>query len=78
MVYGRAMSSDVARLARVRRLAASGAARAIREEAGLSLTELAAGVQVDRVTVHRWERGSRRPTGPAALRYLDVLEELSR
>ena len=68
---------DAVRLTRMRRLAESGAARAIRESAGLSLTEAAAGAEVHRITVHRWERGTRRPRGDAALRYLDLLEQLS-
>jgi DNA-binding transcriptional regulator YiaG len=68
---------DAVRLSRIRRLAESGAARAIRESAGLSLTEAAEGAGVHRITVHRWERGSRRPRGDAALRYLDLLEQLS-
>lgn len=65
-------------LARVRRLVGSGAARAIREAAGLSLAEVAADVRVDRSTIHRWESGSRKPTGSAAGRYLSLLEELQR
>jgi DNA-binding transcriptional regulator YiaG len=69
---------DAIRLTRVRRLASSGAARAIRESAGLSLSEAAAAAKVNRVTIHRWEQGQRRPHGAAALRYLRLLEELSR
>jgi DNA-binding transcriptional regulator YiaG len=64
-------------LIRVRRLAATGAARAMREDAGLSLSELADAAQVHKVTVFRWEHGQRRPRGTAALRYLEVLDELS-
>jgi DNA-binding transcriptional regulator YiaG len=56
----------------------SGAARAIRESAGLSLSEAAAGSSVNRITIHRWETNQRRPHGEAALRYLKLLEELSR
>jgi DNA-binding transcriptional regulator YiaG len=83
MAYGAAMleqktENSATRLARVRRMVKTGAARAIRESAEVSLSELAAGAQVDRVTIHRWERGTRRPTGQAALRYLEALEELSR
>jgi DNA-binding transcriptional regulator YiaG len=68
---------DVIRLARVRKLCETGAARAIRESNGLSLTEAAAGAHVDRSTVFRWEAGQRRPHGDAALRYLALLEELT-
>ncbi len=57
---------------------ALGTARLIRVEAGLSLSELAQAVGVDRGTIWRWESGRRRPRGPAAERYLAALEELSR
>jgi DNA-binding transcriptional regulator YiaG len=69
---------DAVKLTRMRRLADSGAARAIRESAGLSLSEASRGAGVNRITIHRWETGQRRPHGDAALRYLDLLEELSR
>lgn len=62
----------------IRWLSASGGARAIRERAGLSLAELAAEIGVDRSTLWRWETRRRRPRGEAALRYLALLEELSR
>jgi DNA-binding transcriptional regulator YiaG len=65
-------------LTRVRRLAATGAARALREDAGLSLAELARAAEVHKTTVFRWEQGLRRPRGEAAVRYLAVLEDLSR
>jgi len=64
-------------LIRVRRLAVTGAARALREEAGLSLAEVADAAQVHKVTVFRWEHGQRRPHGEAAARYLRVLDELT-
>jgi DNA-binding transcriptional regulator YiaG len=69
---------DAVRLTRLRRLVESGAARAIRESAGLSLSEASAGADVNRITIHRWERGQRKPHGDAALRYLALLEELSK
>lgn len=58
-------------------MASTGAAKAIRQSAGVSLAEVAADVGVTRSCVHRWERGVRRPRGDAALRYLRLLEELS-
>lgn len=70
-------SMDATKLIRVRRMAATGAARSIRQEAGLSLTELAEAADVHRTTIFRWEHGQRRPRGAPALRYLAVLEELS-
>jgi DNA-binding transcriptional regulator YiaG len=80
MAYSLAMvTMDPAmRLTRMRRLAANGAARAIRESAGLSLSEAADASGIDRTTIHRWERGRRRPRGDGALRYLALLDELSR
>jgi DNA-binding transcriptional regulator YiaG len=69
---------DALRLTRLRRLVESGAARAIRESAGLSYSEAGSGAKVDRITIYRWEHGQRRPHGEAALRYLELLEELSR
>ena len=71
------LDMDAVKLTRVRKLFESGAARAIRESADLSLTEAAAGAKVDRTTVFRWETGARRPHGEAALRYLQLLEELT-
>ncbi len=65
-------------LIRVRRMAETGLARRIREDAGVSLAELALDVGVHKTNVHRWETGSRRPRGEPAIRYLRVLEELAR
>lgn len=64
------------RLVRVRLLAASGEAEAIRRSARLSLGETGRAINASHVTVMRWEDGSRRPTGPAALRYADLLDRL--
>ena len=69
---------DAVRLTKLRRLVETGAARAIREAAGLSLSEASAGARVNRVTRYRWEHQQRRPHGEPALRYLALLEELSR
>jgi len=69
---------EIKDLVRVRKLAETGAARAIRESNGLSLKEMGAVADVDKSTIHRWEKGSRRPRGEAASRYLAVLDELSR
>jgi DNA-binding transcriptional regulator YiaG len=69
--------STPVRLATVRRLAATGEARRIRQAANLSQSEIAAEVRVHEATVSQWESGKQRPRGDAALRYLDVLEALS-
>jgi DNA-binding transcriptional regulator YiaG len=66
-----------ARLAKVRRLAATGEARQIRQRAELSMSEIAAAVGVHEATVSQWERGKQRPRGEAALQYLAVLEAIS-
>lgn len=66
------------RLAAARRLASTGEALRIREAAGLTRAEVARVVGVDRATVSRWEDGSRRPTGDAALRFAELLGALDR
>jgi len=33
---------------------------------------------VHRTTIHRWEKGTRRPSGVGAVRYLKALDKLSR
>ena len=62
---------------RLRFMAASGAARAIRERARLSLREVADHIEVRPSTIMRWERGSQRPRGERAERYLRLLDELA-
>ena len=47
-------------------------------EAGLSLAELGVAAGVSKSCVWRWETQRRRPRGEAAVRYLRVLEDLSR
>jgi DNA-binding transcriptional regulator YiaG len=65
---------QLAALSRVRSLAASGDARAVRERAGLSLSEMAGTIGVGISTLSRWERAERAPRGEAALAYARVLE----
>jgi transcriptional regulator with XRE-family HTH domain len=67
---------DTQVLVRARRMAATGIARILREEAGLSLSEIAADVGVTKGTIWRWEHGERRPRGEAARRYVEVLDGL--
>jgi len=64
------------RFAEVRKLAESGDARRIRVRSHLSIPQVAAAVRVAPVTVSRWERGCRKPTGDAALRWLQLLRAL--
>jgi len=54
----------------------TGAARATRENAGLTTGDMGRAVGVDSSTVWRWERGIRRPRGAAALRYGSLLQRL--
>jgi DNA-binding transcriptional regulator YiaG len=52
------------------------AARAIRLAAGVGQTRLARELGVHRVTVARWERGTRTPRGQFLKRYVELLELL--
>lgn len=65
-------------MARCRDLASNGRARAIREQARLSLAEMANACGVDEGTLSRWERGQRKPRSAVALRYLALLDALER
>jgi transcriptional regulator with XRE-family HTH domain len=67
---------DVAQLAKVRGLTASGAAKAARLGARVTLREVAAASGLGVSTICRYERGERVPRGAGALRYLAVLEGL--
>lgn len=51
-------------------------ARAIRIEAGVSQERLALELGVDQATIARWESGARRPRGPLAIAYGDLLRRL--
>jgi DNA-binding transcriptional regulator YiaG len=55
----------------------SGKARAIREAAGLSRSEIADSIKVNQSSIARWENGERMPRGPAAQRYGRLLRELA-
>jgi transcriptional regulator with XRE-family HTH domain len=70
--------ADALSLAAIRELASSGRARERRQQAGLSLYDVAAAIGVAAPTVHRWERGHRRPHGQAALRYAALMDALAR
>jgi len=69
---------DVQRLLKVRRLVATGEARSRRLATALSLGEVAGACGVDASTVSRWESGTRRPRGAAALRYAHLLDLLDK
>jgi transcriptional regulator with XRE-family HTH domain len=69
---------DPIALARLRRRIKSGAARDIRQNAGLSLAEVADPTKVSPSTVLRWERGECMPHGEKAERYAGILDDLVR
>jgi DNA-binding transcriptional regulator YiaG len=68
---------EALQLTRVRALFSSGAARALRVAAGLSLPEGAKAGRVAVSTLWRWEEGQRVPHGEAALRYGELLDALA-
>jgi len=80
VTHGWSVKSDAAgtalRLTRVRELTRSGIARSLRLGAGLSVGEVARDIGRSVTCVFLWETGQRRPTGEAALRYLELLEGL--
>lgn len=51
-------------------------ARALRKAAGLSAVEVATELKVHRVTLVRWENGSRRPRGAQLVAYVKLLDKL--
>jgi DNA-binding transcriptional regulator YiaG len=75
------MAPTIARtvaLSRIRRLAVSGQARAIRVRAGISQGELAEDIGTSQSALSLWESKRRRPTGDAAIRWLETLDQLDR
>ena len=61
-----------------RRRAQDGSARRIRQQAGLTLAEVAKALGVDESSVSRWEGGSRQPRADVAVRWAQLLAELER
>jgi transcriptional regulator with XRE-family HTH domain len=61
-----------------RTLGPTGRGRRVREQARLSLADLAAFVGVDPVTLSRWERGLARPRRPYAQRWAEIVDDLDR
>lgn len=58
--------------------ARNGTAKKIRQDAGLTMGQVAAVVGVGESTVSRWEGGSRKPRGEHALKWAALLNELER
>jgi DNA-binding transcriptional regulator YiaG len=69
-------TDDTLLLIESRRALSDGRARALREAAGLSQSEVARTVRVTPQAVTRWETGSRVPRGDAALRYARFLARI--
>ncbi len=69
------MSNDISDLAFARRLVATGAARAIRESAGLSRAEAAKAAGCSTAAVIAWESGRRRPKSDRGAAYGRFLRE---
>ena len=67
---------DLAALRWIRTATRDGSARTIREEARITIPELAERIGVSAAAVSRWERGNRVPSGAAARRYAAALLEL--
>lgn len=59
-----------------RALAGSGQARALRQRAGLSLSEVAEALGVEGTTVWRWEEGKSTPRSQIAVEYRELLRRL--
>lgn len=68
--------TDDALLADARELVRTGRGRRTREQADVSLEELAAAVGVSVVELMAWELGEREPSGPAAVDYSRVIRAL--
>jgi DNA-binding transcriptional regulator YiaG len=69
---------ELSTISRARALASSGAARSIREAAGITLRELAENLETSVSTVWYWEQGRKVPRSDYALRYGQILDELLR
>jgi DNA-binding transcriptional regulator YiaG len=69
-------STELVALSFARRLAASGEAKAIRLRAALSLRDIGDAAGTTPSAVWRWERGERRPQGPAGVAYGRLLRDL--
>ena len=67
---------EVSKLVRSRQLPGPEYRRALRLEAGLSLSDMADRLGVTRSAVSRWERGLRNPRVDNRVRYSELLAEL--
>ncbi|HSX67227.1 helix-turn-helix transcriptional regulator [Nocardioides sp.] len=72
------MTDLIAEVIESRGLPRPNEARRIREAAGVTQDRLAREVDVHRVTLARWEAGTRVPRGAERVRYARILAELQR
>lgn len=70
-------TDEILSMARLRLRCRNGTARAIRERAGLSQSEMASGAGTEESYISRWERGLVQPRGQAALRYAALLDAVA-
>jgi transcriptional regulator with XRE-family HTH domain len=68
---------DVALVSWTRRVAASGAARHLREAAGVHAAEIARQLNVSPAAISRWERGERSPRPQHAEAWGRLLRDLA-
>jgi DNA-binding transcriptional regulator YiaG len=71
-------SDDLRYLIKARAAAKDGSGRALRLNAALSVPDVAHNIDASTAAVWRWERGERRPSGPAAVRWGRLLARLER
>lgn len=72
--------SDTSDVIQARALLRNGTGKAIRERAGLTMTELGASMEppVPASTILRWERGRSRPRAKTAQAYLTALKRVKK
>lgn len=67
---------DEVLVSQVRRAFRSGKARRLREEAGLSIRELASLAKLPHASLQRWETGASLPRAEACLAWSEAMERL--
>jgi transcriptional regulator with XRE-family HTH domain len=70
------MNDKLLRRSRARRQLRPAFAKAVRLEAHVTLAEIGEALDVTESTVSRWESGVRKPRGPLAERYAQILSRL--
>jgi transcriptional regulator with XRE-family HTH domain len=78
MTDSNVIQQALARTRARRGLPSPAARRLLREQSGLTQSELARLLDVSRPAVAKYENGTRTPRGDVALRYVEVLGEIAR